>query len=155
MILQRFRQIRNVFDAVLEREPTTRTAFLEEACQGDNELRIEVQRLIAAHEQAPGGLDKLVGEGLREAQEQSQDEKGTNAPASRRLEGRRIGPYEILRELGAGSGGTVYLAAQADGVFRTFVAIKIVKSEAASNEALRRFQQEREILASLDHPNIA
>jgi serine/threonine protein kinase len=155
MTPERFRQIRNVFDALVEREPATRAAFLEEACQGDEELRSEVQRLIAAHEQAPGWLDKLVGEGLREAQEQSPGEEGTDAPAPRRLEGRRIGPYEILRELGAGGMGTVYLAARADGVFRKFVAIKIVQSEAASPEVLRRFQKEREILASLDHPNIA
>jgi len=155
MTPQRFRQIRNVFDALIEREPSTRTMFLEEACQGDEELRTEVQRLIAAHEQAPGWLDKPVGEGLREAQEQSLDEKGPDTRTPGRLEGRRIGPYEILRELGAGGMGTVYLAARADGVFRKFAAIKIVQAEAASPEALRRFQKEREILASLDHPNIA
>ncbi|HEY6340679.1 MAG TPA: protein kinase [Bryobacteraceae bacterium] len=155
MTPQRFRQIRNVFDALMEREPATRTVFLEEACQGDEELRGEVQRLIAAHEQAPGWLDEPVGEGLSETQEQSPGGEGTDVPALRRLEGRRIGPYEILRELGAGGMGTVYLAARADGVFRKFVAIKIVQSEAASPEALRRFQKEREILASLDHPNIA
>jgi hypothetical protein len=110
MTPQRFRQIRNVFDALMEREQATRTVFLEEACQGDKELRSEVQRLIAAHVQAPGWLDKLVGEGLRETQEQSPDEDGTDAPASRRLEGRRMGPYEILRELGADGVGKVYLA---------------------------------------------
>src|SRR5215471_16320792 len=155
MTPQRFRQIRHLFDAVMEREPATRTVFLEEACQGDEELRSEVQRLIAAHEQAPGWLDKPVGEGLRDAQQKSLDEKVTDVPAPGRMEGRRIGPYEILRELGAGGMGTVYLAARVDGVFRKFVAIKIVKAEAASPEALRRFQKEREILASLDHPNIA
>jgi serine/threonine protein kinase len=155
MTPQRFRQIRNVFDAVMEREPATRTVFLEEACQGDKELRSEVQRLIAAHVQAPGWLDKLFGKGLRETQEQSPDEEGTDAPASRRLEGRRMGPYEILSELGAGGMGKVYLAARANGVFRRFVAIKIVQSEAVSPETLRRFQKERDILASLDHPHIA
>jgi eukaryotic-like serine/threonine-protein kinase len=138
MTAQRFRQIRNVFDALMEREPAARTAFLEEACQGDEELRSEVKRLMEAHEQPTGWLDK-----------------GPDAIAPRRLEGRRIGPYEILRELGAGGMGEVYMAARADGVFRKLVAIKIVQSEAASPEALRRFQQEREILASLDHPNIA
>ena len=155
MTPQRFRQIRNVFDALMEREPATRTVFLEEACQGDEELRSEVERFVAAREQAPGWLDKLVGEGLREAQEPSSGETRTETQPSRCLEGLRIGPYEILRELGAGGMGTVYLAARADGVFRKFVAIKIVQSEAASPEALRRFQKEREILASLDHPNIA
>ena len=152
---QRFRQIRNVFDALMEREPATRTVFLEEACQGDDELRGEVQRLIAAQAQAPAWLDKIVGQGLREVQTRSSAETGAGVPMAQRLEGRRIGPYEILRELGAGGMGRVYLAARADGVFRKFVAIKIVQSEAASPDTLRRFQQEREILASLDHPNIA
>jgi serine/threonine protein kinase len=155
MTPRRFHQIRNVFDALMEREPATRTVFLEEACQGDEELRSEVQRLMAAHEQAPGWLDQLGGEDLREAQAQSPAEESTEAPAPGRQKGRRIGPYEILGELGAGGMGTVYLAVRADGVFRKFVAIKIVQSEAASPEALRRFQKEREILASLDHPNIA
>jgi len=117
MTPERFRQIRNVFDALMEREPVTRAAFLEEACQGDAELRSEVQRLITAHEQAPGWLDKPVGEGLGETKEQSLDEKLPDAPAPRRLEGRRIGPYEILRELGAGGMGTVYLAARPMGFF--------------------------------------
>ena len=130
MAPERFRQIRNVFDALMEREPATRTLFLEEACRGDEELRNEVERLVAAREHAPGWLDKPVGEGLREAQEPSSDETRTETQASRRLEGRRIGPYEILRELGAGGMGTVYLAARVDGVFRRFVAIKIVHSEA-------------------------
>ena len=78
MTPQRFRQIRNVFDALMEREPATRTMFLEEACQGDEELRGEVQRLMAAHEQAPGWLDKLVGEGLSETQEPSPGGEGTD-----------------------------------------------------------------------------
>ena len=56
MTPQRFRQIRNVFDALMEREPATRAMFLEEACQGDDELRSEVRGLMAAHEQAPGWL---------------------------------------------------------------------------------------------------
>jgi hypothetical protein len=72
-----------------------------------------------------------------------------------RLEGRQIGPYEILREIGQGGMGTVYLAARADRAFRKQVALKIVRPEAGSEEVLRRFQQEREILATLDHPNIA
>ena len=58
MTPQRFRQVRNVFDALLEREPASRTAFLEEACHGDQELRSEVQRLAAAHEQGPGWLEQ-------------------------------------------------------------------------------------------------
>lgn len=138
MKAERFRQIRNLFDAALEREQEARNAFLREACQGDEELLMEVGKLLASHGEPTSWIDESVlGEPLP------------------RLEGRRVGPYEILRQLGEGGMGSVYLAARADGAYRKTVALKIVRPAAASNEVLRRFQREREILATLDHPNIA
>ena len=68
---------------------------------------------------------------------------------------RRIGPYRILRELGQGGMGVVYLAARADEQFRKRVALKVIRSGAASEEVVRHFKRERQILAGLDHPNIA
>jgi eukaryotic-like serine/threonine-protein kinase len=68
---------------------------------------------------------------------------------------RRIGPYRILRELGQGGMGVVYLAARADEEFRKRVALKVIRSGAASEEVVRHFKRERQILAGLDHPNIA
>jgi serine/threonine protein kinase/tetratricopeptide (TPR) repeat protein len=68
---------------------------------------------------------------------------------------RRIGPYRILRELGHGGMGTVYLAARADEQFHKRVALKIIRSGADSAEVVRHFKRERQILAGLDHPNIA
>jgi len=68
---------------------------------------------------------------------------------------RRIGPYRILRELGHGGMGTVYLAARADEQFQKRVALKIIRSGADSAEVVRHFKRERQILAGLDHPNIA
>ena len=85
MKAERFRQIRNLFDAALEREPESRKAFLAEACQGDEELLVEVGKLLAAHGEPTNWIDESV--------------IGTPLP---RLEGRRIGPYEILRQLGEG-----------------------------------------------------
>ncbi|MBL8210261.1 MAG: protein kinase [Bryobacterales bacterium] len=75
-------------------------------------------------------------------------------PAEVRMEGRRLGAYEILRQIGHGGMGVVYLAVRADQAWRK-VAIKVIRPEAASPETVARFQCEREILASLDHPNIA
>ena len=138
MKAERFRQIRNLFDATMERDPDGRGAFLREACQGDDELLNEVGGLLAAHGEPAPWIDQ-AGQGLQPP----------------RLEGRHIGPYEVLRQLGAGGMGAVYLAVRADGAFRKTVALKIVHAGAASQEVLRRFQREREILASLDHPNIA
>jgi serine/threonine protein kinase len=71
------------------------------------------------------------------------------------MEGRRLGPFEILREIGRGGMGTVYLARRADDLFQQQVAIKVVTPETSGAEVIRRFYQEREILASLQHPNIA
>ncbi len=69
--------------------------------------------------------------------------------------GRRIGAYVIVREIGQGGMGTVYLAARADGYFEKQVAIKLLKRGIDNEEVLRRFRSEREVLACLDHPNIA
>ena len=133
MNAERFRQIRNVVDAALDRDGESRGKFVQEACHGDRDLLAEVTRVLAAEDQPTTGVDAALP----------------------RLEGRRIGSYEILRQLGEGGMGSVYLAARADGAFRKLVALKIVRPAAATKEVLQRFQREREILASLDHPNIA
>ncbi|MGH9650379.1 MAG: serine/threonine-protein kinase, partial [Terriglobales bacterium] len=140
---ERFRQIRNLFEAALERDAATRSSFLAEACQGDEPLRDEVGRLLTAHEKGAALLDRgavrpelLTGE-------------------AGKMEGRRIDHYEILRELGRGGMGSVYLAVRTDDVYRKPVAFKVVRPEAGNREVIERFRREREILASLDHPNLA
>jgi len=138
MRAERFRQIRNLFDAALERDPEARNVFLKEACRGDEDLLFEVGRLLAAHGEQTAWIDESI--------------LGQPLP---RLEGRSFGAYEVLRQLGEGGMGAVYLAARADVESRELVALKIVRPEAATEEVLRRFKQERTILASLDHPNIA
>ncbi|MGH8246097.1 MAG: serine/threonine-protein kinase, partial [Gammaproteobacteria bacterium] len=138
MKAERFRQIRNLFDAALERDAETRNAFLQEACRGDEELLVEVGRLLAAQGEPTAWIDEsMLG------------------PPLPRLEGRNIGAYEVLRQVGEGGMGAVYLAARTDRTSRELVALKIVRPEAANEEVLRRFKREREILESLDHPNIA
>jgi len=143
MTPERFRQIRNLFEAALEQDPAAREAFVSQAAATDEELLAEVRRMLQAHQQRVTYLDGTL-----------------TAPADlrtdpRRMEGRRLGNFEILREVGRGGMGTVFLARRADGLFEQQVAIKVVSPEAGSEEVLRRFHQERAILASLDHPNIA
>src|SRR5262249_22539920 len=138
-----FRQVRNVFEAALEKPAAERTAFLDEAAQSDPDLYAQVKRMLAAHENTVTFLDQAVA-----------------APAElrtdpSRMEGRHLDHYEILREIGRGGMGTVYLARRADGLFEQKVAIKVVTPESAGREVIRRFEQERAILASLVHPNIA
>ena len=143
MTSERFRQVRNVFEAALEKAPATRAAFLAEAAGSDSDLLAHVRRMLEAHENTVTFLDG-----------------GLAAPAElrtdpHRMEGRRLGSYEILREIGRGGMGTVYLARRADGLFEQQVAIKVVSPESAGREVIERFEQERAILASLEHPNIA
>jgi serine/threonine protein kinase len=143
MTPERFCQVRNVFEAALERAPAERAAFLDEAARSDSDLHSQVKRMLIAHENTVSFIDGAVV-----------------APAElrtdpRRMEGRCLGPYEILREIGRGGMGTVYLAHRSDGLFEQRVAIKIVTPQSAGREVIERFEQERAILASLEHPNIA
>lgn len=143
MTPERFRQVRNLFEAALEKQPVERGVFVCEAARSDEDLRGEVERMLDAHHRVVTFLDGSVA-----------------APAElrtdpRRMEGRHLSPYEILREIGRGGMGTVYLARRDDGLFQQQVAIKVVTPESAGGEIVQRFEQEREILASLEHPNIA
>jgi hypothetical protein len=98
---------------------------------------------LSAHQQEAALLDR----------EPIRPELLTGEPG--RMEGRRIDHYEILRELGRGGMGSVYLAVRTDDVYRKPVAFKVVRPEAGTPEVIQRFRREREILASLDHPNLA
>ena len=138
-------RVKPLFQAALDMQPEGRTAFLAEACD-DPDVRAAVQGLLASHAGAddflerPGGLNAAVSLAL--------DAPGITA-------GRRIGPYRTLREIGEGGMGSVYLAAREDDEYRKEVAIKVIRCDAGSELNVRRFRQERQILADLDHANIA
>ncbi len=114
---------------------------------GDPCLRSEVEALLASDE---GGGEFLLKPATEMAVAAGMMDGGETGDANR-----RIGPYRILREIGHGGMGTVYLAERADGQYRKRVAIKLVKSHAGDHHLLRRFRNERQVLAELDHPNIA
>jgi serine/threonine protein kinase len=141
MTADRFRQVRSLFEAALDRTPESCAAFLADACAGDQRLRAEVEQLLSAHA-AHGPLDiPLIARQM-----------DVEYPPS---EGKRIGPYECLRELGRGGMGVVYLCRRTDGADPRLIALKLLRSDYLSKDLLHRFDQERRILASLDHPNIA
>jgi eukaryotic-like serine/threonine-protein kinase len=127
------RRIEALFDEALEQPSARRADWLASACTGDVELRREVEALLAAHELA----ERLE----------------TRGPAGNGE--RRVGPYRLLRELGRGGMGVVYLAERDDGHYRRRVAIKLLRGSPDADELHRRFRSERQILASLAHPNIA
>ena len=126
---------------ITEREP-----FLAASCAGDPSLRLEVESLLRERS-ADGDGDRSTV--VVETGEPARAGSGEN------LIGRRIASYRVVRELGRGGMGTVYLAVRDDDEFQRRVAIKVIKLGLDTDEIRRRFRTERQILASLDHPNIA
>jgi serine/threonine-protein kinase len=139
-------KLEEVFQAALEVPPEERRAWLERRCGEDAELHAKVSSLLAAEAASTNFLPKanfakVVGALMAESGEAR--------------EGQRVGPYKILREVGRGGMGVVFLAEREDEQFRQLVAIKVVKRGLDTEEILRRFRNERQILASLNHANIA
>lgn len=151
MTPERWQRVRRILDRALELRGDERSAFLLEACGDDAILRSDIETLLRAD--ACGGLpldapvekyaDALVGE------------IADGAPASDTAIGRRVGPYRLVREIGRGGMGVVYLAERDDGQFEQRVAIKLLPPGLDTAERERRLRSERQILASLEHPNIA
>src|ERR1051325_252686 len=144
MTPERWQQIRRILEAALELSPSERPAFLDDACAADSGLRREVQTLISSYDEAGVFLE---GEPLAQVAN-----RFDSPPA---IEGSFVGPYRLIREIGHGGMGTVFLAARADEQYDKRVAIKLVRRDLDSEEVLGRFRHERQILASLEHPNIA
>ena len=140
---ERWQRVKQVLDEVLAVEPSERTPFLDRACAGDPQLRQEVESLLASHERAGTGFLKGPVADLT-----------VTDPKSLR-EGRRIGVYQIIERIGHGGMGDVYRAVRADGQYTKDVAVKLVRGGYDTASMLERFRNERQILASLDHPNIA
>jgi tetratricopeptide (TPR) repeat protein/tRNA A-37 threonylcarbamoyl transferase component Bud32 len=142
----RWTRIDDLFHRAIALPPAERERFLVEVAAGDADLATKVRRLVRAHGEA--GADFLGRPPLGSAATIGTDE---GVPAI----GRRIGPYRILREIGRGGMGAVYLAERADAQYEKRLALKLVQRGMDSDSVLRRFLAERQILASMDHPNIA
>ncbi len=146
MTPEHWREVEELFQAAAEMGGEARDAFLGASCPGDTALRREVESLLRAHDLSTGFLDRPAVEAL--PPEQRDDSPGS-------WTGRRIGPYTVLRELGRGGMGRVFLAARSDAEYETHVAIKVFGPAFGADHLESRFRRERQILANLDHPNIA
>ena len=135
-----------LFYEAIELPEGDRARFLDEACGGNQELRAEVDELLRAHDGAAGFLP---GEGL--AAPELAGEVGRVNPERT---GDHLGPYKLLEQIGEGGFGTVWVAEQEKPVRRR-VALKIIKPGMDTKEVIARFEQERQALAMMDHPNIA
>lgn len=141
----RWQRLEALFYEALDLDPARRSEFLDRACAGDNDLRREVEKLLRASEETVGFLHQPVRDAAREIVSESGDASGL-----------RIGAYRLIRTLGEGGMGRVYLAARADDQYRQNVAIKVMRSSVGRSPGmLVRFRAERQILANLNHPNIA
>jgi eukaryotic-like serine/threonine-protein kinase len=127
-------RVKEMFEAALQRPPDERASFLRDACGRDEALHREVATLVAAHDEAGGFLE-------------------TPAATEAVRVGRRYGPYRVVAEIGRGGMGTVYRAVREDDAFHKEVALKLVRGAAGGDTG--RFRRERQILARLQHPNIA
>jgi len=141
-----WQRVRLVLDRAIELDPAERAGYLDQACAGDLELRSEVESLMGSFERA--GDTFLGGRAI--------DAAGVDVePAPEAVAGQRIGPYQVVEEIGHGGMGVVYRAVRADDQFRKEVAIKVMRNGLSDEISVQRFRAERQILANLDHPNIA
>ena len=148
MTPEKLSHIRKIYEGALSRHYSERGAYLDQECHGDDETRAEVGRLLTAHEHVPDWLGRPLMSQAHPAVE-------TLPMGVPRMQGRRLAGYTLIREIGRGGMGSVYLAERSDGAFKKQVAIKLLQPGRMGPAFAARFQQEREILASLDHPNIA
>jgi serine/threonine-protein kinase len=144
---EEWRKVEELLDAALEVGPEERRRLLEEAGALAPDVRREVESLLACEERADGFLEAPA---LALSADFFDEDNLADARA-----GQTFGRYRIIREIGRGGMGTVFLAERADGEFEQRVALKVVRRSFADTELARRFRRERQILASLNHPNIA
>lgn len=145
MVNEKWRKIKKIFSSALEKEEQERENYIKKACGDDHELLQEVQSLLASHEN-PGPLDKspeeLKSSLITRLETQS-------------VKGKQISRYKLIKELGHGGMGNVYLAERADGQYQQYVALKLLRTGFKTENQINRFVAERQILASLVHKNIA
>ena len=145
MTREEWQRVKEVLHNALEIPPAEREGFLDEACNGDAELRREVDSLLASHDEAGAFIEEPVAAAPKFA-----------PPAADILGvGAELGPYRIVQLIAEGGMGAVYQAVRVDDLYRKIVAIKVIRRGVFGEYALKRFDIERQILAHLDHPNIA
>lgn len=144
MTPERWKKVRGIFEQALDLEGDARAAFVAAATEGDPPLAAEVRYLLASEDAAANFLEAPAAAAVVRLSEET-DPPGT----------RRVGPYVLHEKIGQGGMGRVYRAARSDEAYHRQVALKIVNRGMNTEFILRRFRNERQILAGLDHVNIA
>ncbi|TVP53881.1 MAG: serine/threonine protein kinase [Gemmatimonadales bacterium] len=142
MDADRWVRIEALFHEALDLDEDQREAFLRDRCGDDDSLYREVASLLTADSQTRGMIGQAVGGAV-------------DAMETEEFVGRSVGPWRIVRRIGHGGMGTVYLAERAQGEFEQRAALKLIRRGMDSEQILDRFRRERQILARLEHPEIA
>ncbi len=142
---ERWNEVADLFDELVEQAPAQRAQRLAEVARTDAALAAEVEALLAADESGVAVLDSGVSPAVPEILANAADNRPSDA---------RAGPYRLLRQLGEGGMGVVWLAERTDGAYEQQVAVKLLKRGMDTHAILRRFLQERRILARLHHAHI-
>ncbi|GAA5522277.1 serine/threonine-protein kinase [Aliifodinibius salicampi] len=151
---QQWKKINNIVDTALELTKKERDAYIQEQCKGDKQLRQDVTALIDAIEQSDteGFLEELSDYQQQLAQDVLNEEVQKKDAA---LVGTTIDSYEVIELIGHGGMGSVFLAKRADDTYKQQVAFKVLRRGLQTPSNVARFKRERQILAKLNHPNIA
>jgi serine/threonine-protein kinase len=152
MDAQRWRRISALFDEIVELPEAARDDALDRACANDPSLRDEITALLLRDAEAERDLPTLLHAPGHVAAAWAEYGVGES---ENEVAGRAIGRWRVLRELGRGGMGVVYLAERADGEFQQRAALKLIRTDDDSVGLRKRFLRERQILADLEHPNIA
>lgn len=160
MLPERWKQIDELFQLAVELPSDQRGPFLSEKCRGDDDLRLQVEALLKSEENAGGFIESPVWTDSRFLNTSAKKDisasiESDGAGDRDNYLGRTIGAFRIVKEIGRGGMGAVYLAERTDGEFSQRVAIKLIKRGMDSDFIVKRFRHERQILASLEHPFIA
>ena len=145
-----YEQLDKIFSRAVEKSAEARSQYLDQVCGEDRELRERLERLLAAQARVEGflespapGVESIASIAVCGGGEMLLAQPGT-----------QFGPYRLLRKLGVGGMGVVYMAEQTEPVERR-VALKIIKPGMDTRQVIARFEAERQALAMMDHPNIA
>jgi len=167
MTAERWQQVEAIVQSALDIESSAeRDRFVSSACAGDEQLQNEVERLIAATDDADSFIespawkesilrDSFVRKNILDSFDEYVKHDGDLYEQADDFIGKIIGVFELKKELGRGGMGAVYLAKRVDGEFSQKVAVKLIKRGMDTDFIVKRFRHERQILASLNHPNIA
>lgn len=141
-----FQKSKEIFFELLDVPAAERgEELIFEKCAGDSELAAEIRLLLESHDEAADFIENSAFDSVRNFVSEEREPE---------LSGRQIGAYRVVRELGRGGMGAVYLGERA-AEFHQQVAVKIIKRGLDTDDIIRRFERERQILAALDQPNIA